>query len=290
MKKSDLMDFFKGLVIGTCMIIPGVSGGTLAIIFNVYDQLINSVASFREDLKGSVFFMLRFCAGAGVGILIFSRVLLYLLNNFHFPTYYFFLGAIIGSIPMLLRKAKVNFKDDSKEKTPIWRLILFPAIGIAIVLSLDFLPEGMINMGNGMSLTLIIGLIIAGLLIGIALVLPGISASHMLVLLGIYETTLLAIKNLDVGFLLPLGISALICTFVLAKVLDGAMKNHSQITFLLIVGFVLGSLKAIFPGVPGGLNLVFSIVTFVAGLAVIFYVTNLDKQREEKLEAEAQNV
>lgn len=277
-KKNLWMDTVKGFVIGACMLVPGVSGGTLAIMFSVYDKLINSVASFTKNPKESFFFMVRFCIGGLLGVGIFAYPMKFILEHFPYVSLYFFLGAIIGSTPVLVKKAAVKKFD--------YKCILFPVIGVTAVLLLEQIPQDMLNMNGDKNLMFFVGLVIAGLVIAFALVMPGVSATHMLMILGLYEATLTAIYTLDIGFLLPLGASAVVCTLILAKVLDKAMKEYEQITFLLILGFVLGSVKTIYPGIPSGLDILLCIVTFILGFAAIYAVTNYKPKNNNETKEE----
>lgn len=104
-KESAIIDSVKGFVIGACMLVPGVSGGTLAIMFSVYDKLLNSIASFRKNPKDSFWFMVRFCIGGLLGVAIFARPIKFLTTTYPFISLYFFLGAIIGSTPVLVKKS-----------------------------------------------------------------------------------------------------------------------------------------------------------------------------------------
>ena len=109
MKKKELaIDTFKGMFIGACMLVPGVSGGTIAIILDVYDKLISSVSSFFKDIKGNILTLLTICGGAVIGIIMFSKAILFVVNDYAFTSMYLFLGAVLGSIPLLLKKAKIK--------------------------------------------------------------------------------------------------------------------------------------------------------------------------------------
>lgn len=99
----------KGAVIGGTMLIPGVSGGSMAMMMGIYDKLIMAVSNFRKDMKKHFFFLLWFCIGAGLGMLIIARPLLHLLEVFPYPTQFFFIGAVVGCVPMIYRKAQISW-------------------------------------------------------------------------------------------------------------------------------------------------------------------------------------
>ncbi|MEG2199952.1 MAG: DUF368 domain-containing protein, partial [Anaerovorax sp.] len=115
----------------------------------------------------------------------------------------------------------------------------------------------------------VLTLLVAGVAIAIALVLPGISASYLLLLLGIYDLTLQAISDFNVAYLAPIAIGVIVGTLLSAKLLEREMKRHPQFTYMLIIGFMLGSLMEVFPGIPTGMDILYCMVTFVIGLVVI---------------------
>ena len=109
----------------------------------------------------------------------------------------------------------------------------------------------------------------------IALILPGISVSYLLLLLGIYDRTLNAISSLDIGYLIPLGAGLILGVIATTKVLEYAMKKYPQPTYLIILGFVVGSVAEVYPGLPNGIEWVICIVTLLAGFGIIRYICSL---------------
>ncbi|MDF2908337.1 MAG: hypothetical protein K0R34_3658, partial [Herbinix sp.] len=104
--KGNLSIMLKGFVIGSSMSVPGVSGGTMAILLGIYDKLIGSISNFLKDLKDNIIFLMKFCIGAAVGIGSLAFVIEWLLDRFPLPVSFFFLGAVIGGIPALYKKTK----------------------------------------------------------------------------------------------------------------------------------------------------------------------------------------
>lgn len=261
----------KGLVVGASMLVPGVSGGTTAIILGIYDKLIHAVSGFFRDIKKNFLFLLVFCVGAGVGMLLFARVILFAVETWHLPMMFFFIGAIVGSLPMLYRQAKVT------KFSPLY--VVFAIVGVAIVLSLGYLPKPDTDFSGG-GLSNIAMMLVSGLIIAVALVLPGISTSHMLLVLGMYNSTLTAIETLNVSYLLPIVIGVGVGIILVTKVLEMALNKFPQITYFVIIGFVLGSMasKEVFPGFPRGIEIAVCLATFVAGYAVIRVVSRFSKE------------
>jgi putative membrane protein len=262
--KTPLITALKGLVTGSAMLVPGVSGGTTAIMLGIYDDLIHAVSSFFSDLKKNLLFLLLFCLGAGTGIFLFSGLLLKAIEAWKLPLMYFFLGAILGSVPMLARESKV------KKLKPLH--ILAAILGFAVVLGLAYIPKPETGFSGG-GIVQVVMLVVSGLIIAVALVLPGISTSQMLLVLGMYETTLTAIKDLNFAYLLPLGLSLILGIFLVTKLIEQLLSKAPGISYFGIIGFVLGSILDAFPGVPGGLDILICALTTAAGFAAIFFVT-----------------
>jgi putative membrane protein len=259
----------KGLVVGASMLVPGVSGGTTAIILGIYDKLIHAVSSFFRDIGKNLVFLALFCVGAGVGILLFSRVMLWAVETWELPMMFFFLGAIIGSIPMLYRQAKAD-------RFSVW-YVVFALVGVAIVLSLGYLPKPDVGF-SGAGMHRVVMLVISGMIIAVALVLPGISTSHMLLVLGMYQTTLDAIKTLNFAWLVPLAIGGLAGIILTTSLIEKALTKYPRISYFFIIGFVLGSIIDVFPGFPSGIGIPVCVATFAAGYAAIRIVSRFSKE------------
>ena len=104
--KHTLMIMLKCFIIGSSMSVPGVSGGTMAILLGIYDRLIHAISNFLKDMKGNTIFLFKFCLGAGIGIGSLAFLIQWLLEKFPFVVSFFFLGAVIGGIPALYQKTK----------------------------------------------------------------------------------------------------------------------------------------------------------------------------------------
>jgi putative membrane protein len=274
-----------GFIIGSSMLVPGVSGGSMAIIVNVYDDLIDAVSNFRKRPLRNFILLACFAVGGLVGILLISGPLLKLVEWQPFICLYFFMGAIVGCIPPLIKKAfQRTVCEDAFEIDGIPIQGSFPAkghdkirpsgviaviIGLAIGISLQYLPSELIPTVGSRSLFTLLLLFFVGIIIAIALVLPGISASYLLLALGMYDVTLLAIKEMDFLYIVPIAFGGIVGIFATTKILDKSMKRHPQATFMLIVGFMIGSLYEIFPGLPSGIQIPISVASFIVGFLII---------------------
>lgn len=263
----------KGYTIGSSMSVPGVSGGTMAILLGIYDKLISSVSNFWKDIKGNTLFLLKFCIGAGAGICSLAFLLKWMLEKFPLPVSVFFLGAVVGGIPALYKKTK---ESSLRISSGIYFLL-----GFLVVISIGFIPEGSVDVSIGSGVTHYLMLLLVGIIIALALVLPGISTSHMLLVLGMYDAILGAVTSFDVVYVGILGIATLIGVFLITKPIEWTLNKFPHQTYCAIIGFVLGSTAEIFrdkilPAIPESpdafwwiSSVLISIVTFVLGFLAI---------------------
>ena len=258
-----IVNIIKGVVIGIATLIPGVSGGTMAIILGVYDDIIHSISSFFKDMKKNIIFLGTVGIGGLIGLFAFSGLIELALQHFKFPMVYLFIGAIIGGIPVLYKKASaeaIKVKD--------W---VFFVIGVAIILIMSLYNGTIVNLANSTGVLQFIFLFFAGIIIAVALILPGLSTSFMLLAIGLYEITLNAFSTRNLGYLIPLGLGAVAGVLGTTRLLENCMQKKPKQTYLLILGFVIGSIADIVldTGLPTGWNIVLSVATLALGILVI---------------------
>lgn len=258
-----------GLCVGAVMTIPGMSGGTAAMLLGIYDKTVKTVSRIFSEPAKSLMFLMKFSTGAFAGILIFSWLLDFLLDTpAGLPLRFFFLGAVAGSIPMLLRQA------DARKITPCSVALLLAGAGAAVMLS--SLPEGSFSPEHSGISGVISGLL-GGILLAIALVLPGISASHLLYILGIYDEVLENISRLDILPLIPMAAGIIIGIFFTAKALEALFERHRSGTFLVILGFIIASLHELIPDFSSGIQLIIGIICASAGFLAAFLIQDKEK-------------
>ncbi|CAM3157632.1 DUF368 domain-containing protein [Filibacter tadaridae] len=256
-------NLYRGFFMGISDLIPGVSGGTIAFILGIYDELLASISGFfSRNWKKQIGFLLPLGIGIVVALLSLSRVIEYLLENHHVPTQFFFLGLIIGVIPFIAKQA------DAKKNFKAGHILLIVVIGVllastAFIKPLDSTPITELTSSNA------IGLFFAGWAGSMAMLLPGISGSFVLLLLGVYSTAIGALSNLNLPIIAVIGAGVIVGFIVSSKVISFLLSNFTYVTFAAIIGLIIGSIVVIFPGIPtGGASIIISIVTFVAGFIV----------------------
>ncbi|MBS3975556.1 MAG: DUF368 domain-containing protein [Syntrophomonadaceae bacterium] len=259
MRKKPLLIMTKGLCVGGTMLIPGVSGGSMAMVLGIYDQLVSSVSYFVK--RENFFFLGQFLIGSVLGMIIFARPLLMLMEHYPLPMSYFFIGLVAGSIPMIYQKAAIRKFSG--------RIIYYPAIGAAFVLLISALPADAFKFNAEAGIVYFLHLAAVGAIAAVALVLPGISVSYMLLLVGMYDETMKAISELFLPYLAPLAAGLVLGIFLSARFLEHAMTKHPQPTYLMILGFILASITKVFRGIPSGPELILCLALLFAGFAAI---------------------
>ncbi len=258
----------KGGVFGIANIIPGVSGGTMAVVLGIYETMIEAIGNiFTNKAKRIeyILFLAKVLLGAGITIVIFSWVMDYLLTYYPSYTYFFFIGLIAGSIPAIY-KTHPHMELN-------WQSVVTFAFGAAILMyfALAF-PEVSKSEGAGVELVVnahqAVKLIGAGILAGGSMIVPGISGSFMLVLIGQYHIVIKAVKEFHILFLAVFGIGVAFGIWSFAKIIDIFLKRFPKETFYFILGLVIASLYPIFPGLPpsAGKILLSLFIMFFAGM------------------------
>lgn len=273
MEYSGLLTMMQGLIVGVTLMVPGMSGGTMAMVLGVYENLIGAVSSFLKHPKKSIVFLVCFAVPALVGMVLLAEPLLSLINRFEKPMMYLFMGAVAGSIPLILKKVQIRKING--------QMFLYLAIGIAIIVLVECLPAGLFA-GQGMSglMSLIIQ-VIGGIIVAVALVLPGISVSYMLVLMDLYEPTMHAIARADVAALFPLAAGCILGIILTTKILEYFMREFPFATYLIILGFVIGSVATVFPGIPSLTQIPVCAVLFIIGFVLIYLLSKKEEEMEE---------
>lgn len=271
-----LKKILQGMVVGIANIIPGVSGGTMMVAMGLYDKLIHSITHLKSEFKESMKLLLPIFAGAGLAIVLLSRLFEFLLANYPIPTNFAFCGLIAGSLPFIFKKVKGHSVSTGK-------LIPF-FIFFGIVILMAVLGEnGGAAADVSFGLVNILKLFAVGVIAAATMVVPGVSGSMMLMLLGYYDTIIETINdfidaliafNLNevlrvFGILAPFGIGIVIGIFAIAKLIEFIFKKAEIHAYYGIIGLILASpiailLKTDWSGVSV-IIIVISVVTFAAG-------------------------
>lgn len=363
---NDILNILYGIVFGVANVIPGVSGGTMMVVFGVYDKVVDVLTMKISSLKKNFRFILFFGIGAVVGILGFSFVITWLFDNFPVATDMFFMGLIIGSIPLIYR----NMTAGGRKITPKCLFAFIPALVLVVGMTvLNNLPgnetvkitadstadscivtitnngsfdmksnwqlkvdgkvegelkgctvkkttsdtttlvgteDSAIAKGSFITITLPAGtdtksidaeaftytykmdvllfiMLLAGISVAaVAMIIPGVSGSFVMVLLGMYTTVIGAIKSLDIMILIPTAIGVIIGIVFGAKLISALMKRFSLLVYSAIMGLVIGSLYAVFPaGFGFNLETLAGLAALAVGAVIAIVVGKNTKVEEE---------
>ncbi|HCG2299606.1 TPA: DUF368 domain-containing protein [Staphylococcus aureus] len=283
MQQFKWINILKGFAMGTSDLVPGVSGGTIALLLGIYNQFISSISSiFSRRFWPSFTFLIPIIIGMLLAMGSLSNLFNYLLSQHHIPTMFFFGGLIIGIVPYLLKIS--NYKTSFTTKH-----YMMVIAGIAILIVITLMNNGDKHAGETLTLStsLIIKYFIAGMCASSAMLLPGISGSFMLLVFGVYGTVMLAISEVvklnftGLPILLAVGFGVLAGFIISSKIIQYFLTHHKLMTFALIIGFVVGSLFAVFPGLPTNIVMWFvSLVVFIIGFIVSLTLGRITAENE----------
>lgn len=268
-----LVDFIKGIVVGATTSVPGVSGGTMALILGIYDKIIHSMSKLFKNFKKNSIFLAIVGIGMVIGLVLAAPFVKYAIDNFKYPALYFFIGIVFAGFPVLFKKAN----QGEKKKTDI----IFFIVGALIIGGLLIFEHSyngeLFNLSGGLNIVDIIILFISGIIIAIALILPGISTSFLLVVLGLYNPLIEAVKTKNIVFLAIVAFGTLFGTVATTGILEKMMNEKPRQTYLMIIGFVVVSVIDVFPGLPKGMDILYSILSFAIGYVLIYFMIKKQK-------------
>lgn len=264
-------NIYRGLLMGASDVIPGVSGGTIAVLLGIYDRLIAAINNlFSKDWKKQLGFLIPLAIGMGTAILLLSHLIKWLFAHYAGPTNFFFLGLIIGIIPYLLHQA------DAKNAFKLKHIGLL-IIGGLLIGMMVFLDAGEGAAITSRTFSTYLLLFFSGFVASAAMILPGISGSFMLLVIGVYSTVIGAISDLQLDVIAVTGVGIVIGIVVMSKVINFFLTNFRTATFALIIGAVIGSIVVIFPGWPTNTSiLLLSIAAFAVGLLVAYILGKVE--------------
>ncbi len=286
-----ILRLIKGMFIGSGFILPGVSGGALAAVFGIYERMIGFLANLKKDFKKNVLFFVPVALGMVAGVFLLSFPIDYLLKSAETYVMWFFIGCILGTLPALFRQA-------AKKGWKYWHIglaVVTCAAAYALLRSLE--SAGAVTLSQGFFTWML-----AGALIGLGVVVPGLSPSNLLMYLNLdhggqlyegmtsdvklrlYEGMTSGIKHLDFSVIIPLLLGVAVCVLVFSKLMNYIFSRAYATLYHAILGFVIASTLII---VPTGFNYIsigglICLLTCGAGAALALFMSRLeDKYKPE---------
>ena len=270
--KNNIILIIKGFIMGIANVIPGVSGGTLALTLGIYENFIKAISHFLSNLKENIKFLLPIAIGMVLAILTMSNVIDYSFNHFPLPTTLFFVGLVTGGIPLLVRKVK-GTKELKKPSSYVIASLTF-----ALVLLLA-LSEQLFNVSLTANLANIsfggyILLFLVGVIAAATMIIPGVSGSLVLMLLGYYYPILALVKevtkfknlthNIITGGVFGLGI--LVGIVAVSKLIEFLLEKYETKTYFGVLGFIFASVLAIPIAAMSDIKFIFNAPQIIFGL------------------------
>ena len=223
-----MQNFFKGIIAGIGGIAPGLSGSVLLVILGLYQKTITAIGTLFKNFKENVKFLFPLFLGFGVGVLLFSKVIDFFLNNFEMYTRFAFLGLVIGTVPLF-------YKEVKKEGfSPKYYIVI--AISAIIGFSVFFLNKNLFPVITDPNLfqSVLLGVAVAG-----SSIVPGVDSAVILSSLGLYELYVGSLASFDLPILIPAGFGLVIGAFIISFVMNKLIKRFYTATFSIIFGLFL---------------------------------------------------
>lgn len=266
--KDWILRFVKGMFIGSGFILPGVSGGALAAIFGIYERIISFLAHITKNFKENVLFFIPVGLGGITGVFLLSFAVSFLLGSYETIILWFFVGCIVGTVPAL-------WKEAGKKSRSNRELII---LGVTFVAGLLFLWKGS-SLFSHVDQNFFTW-VIAGGLIGLGMIVPGLSPSNFLVYMGMYKAMSDGIKDLNFGVIIPIGIGGLVTVLGLSKVMDYIFSKAYPQLFHFILGIVFASTVMIVPTNYSGFTIggyLGCVALFIGGVLLGAWMSKLEE-------------
>ena len=263
-----LIRLAKGALVGIGAIVPGLSGGALAVVFGIYEPLIRFLADIRVKFIENVRYFLPVGIGGVLGILGFSAVVDFAFTHYAAQFTWLFIGFIVGTFPSL-------YKTSGEQGRKPWHWLLLAGMAVFTYFYLYWMETIQnVNLVPGIGTWLL-----SGLLMGLGLVVPGMSPSNFLIYLGLYQPMASGISQLDFGVIIPIVVGVVICILLFARLVSWLFRKAYPFMYHLIFGIVVGSTLAIIPrGVSGWSVILACVLLFLAGAVASFGLSKLDEK------------
>ena len=278
--------FFKGVFMGIADAIPGVSGGTIALLLGIYEELISTISginfslitklkkngfkSFWESLNGN--FLITLVLGIVISLILFVKISANLLTSHPLYVWSFFLGLILATVYVIYKLIES------------WNLVNIISTLLMIAFSI-ILTSDSLDISDDTNLFYIL---ICGIIASSAMILPGISGSLILVILGVYKILVEALDNLDIKIITSFIVGAIIGVISFSKILKWLFRNYKSLAYSIMLGLVIGSIEKIWPwnksfsAELSNLDLFVSISLVILGFIIVFLLEKRKKLNDRK--------
>ena len=269
-----MRNFLKGIIVGIGGIAPGLSGSVLLVILGLYEKAVSAIGTLFKDFKNNVKFLLPLVLGFGVGVIIFSKIVDFLLVNYEMYTRYAFLGLVLGTIPLFYKEVK---KNGFHKK-------YYAIIIIALIIGFSFFHFNA-NLFPTITDPNLLQSVFLGIAVAGSSIVPGVDSAVILSSLGLYELYVGSIADFNLSILIPAGVGLVIGVLVISFIMNKLIKRFYTVTFSVIFGLFL----SIIPNVLNescvlgfNFNSVISIILVIIGFAFSYFLGDV-KENVNKL-------
>ena len=260
---QSISNFIKGIFIGLGAILPGISSGVICMVLGLYEKLLNSALNFFKKIKENFKFLFPIASGAIIGFILFSKIILYCFNTIPCQTKSLFIGLLLGSI-YILTKSNINSYNKNTKTSYISFFICF-LIGLGLIYL-----ENISNTQVQYTLKIVnpLFLILSGFFMSAGIIIPGVSSTVILMLLGVYNTYLNALSMLNINILFPMAIGVGIGSLIFMKIIQILLNKYHSQTMFGIIGFSLGSVLILFPNYSFDLESLIGLILLYLGFVI----------------------
>jgi len=270
-QKNRILDwivrFLKGILVGIGFITPGLSGGVLAVVFGIYEPLMRFLGNLKQKFIKNALFFLPVGIGGVIGVVAFSAVVDFAFTYYAALFTWLFIGFIAGTFPSLV-------KTSGKQGRSWWHWLLLVLTAAGTVFLMRWM-EGIRSVELAPSF---VNWMLSGALIGLGVVVPGMSPSNFLIYLGLYQPMAFGIRSLELGVIIPLALGGLLCVLLLARFISWLFKKFYAFMYHFILGIVVGSTIVIFPEGVRGWTIALCALLFLVGAAISYALAKLDEK------------
>lgn len=268
--KSFLYRVLCGFCLGISIFAPGISGSIMAIIMGIYDKIIDITSNPFKNLKQNIKFLFPMGIGAVISLILFIFVFSYLFETYEKAVYMLFIGLIAGNLPMIYKEAK---KSEFK-----WYYLLGAIIAVAIAFVIGVMSES-VSSAEGVAISSnLIYLAVCGAVGGFASLIPGMSISMILIVMGVYDILISSAKSLDIAVIAVVGVAFVLAMVISSRFIKFIFNKFNGLAHFMVLGFLVGSIGGIFCSLPSEGSTLAGIVMLVIGLAISLLFVYLGKK------------
>lgn len=268
--KSFLYRILCGFCLGISVFAPGISGSIMAIIMGIYDKLIEIMANPFKNLKQNIKFLFPMGIGAVISLVLFVLVFSYLFETYEKAVYMLFIGLIAGNLPMIYKEAR---KSEFK-----WYYLVGSVIAVAVAFVIGVMSESAGSTQGIIAGDNFIYLAICGAVAGFASLVPGMSISMILIVMGVYDKLIESAKSFDIVVIAVVGIAFVVAMVLSSRLIKFIFEKFSGLAHFMVLGFLVGSIGGILCSLPSDGSNIAGVIMLVIGLAVSLLFVYLGKK------------